>query len=173
MDLKSDARKILYLSNFNISIFYYKLKCISRENQNGGIKRCNTLVNTLKIQRMKKHVSREKLDIFYLPVCVRMCRFNKLGRSNALPHTSQGKRARSPRVGRALGEDRGIVIVTVSMRSPPVLLAAEDDADDSPEMDLCSSSVLDGGEMGRRTRDSRDMERSSGDSVGELNRVFN
>lgn len=93
-----------------------------------------------------------------------MCRFSKLGRSNALPHTSHGNSARSPRVGRALGEERGIVIDTVSIRSPPVLLAAEDEADDSPETDLCSSSVLDGGEMGRRTRESRDMERSRGDS---------
>lgn len=94
-----------------------------------------------------------------------MCRFSRLGRSNALPQTSHGNRARSPRVGRAFGDERGIVIDTVSMRSPPVLLAAEDEADDSPEMYLwCSSSVLDGGEMGRRTRESRDMERSRGDS---------
>lgn len=98
-----------------------------------------------------------------------MCRFSKLGRSKALPHTSHGSNARSPRFGRAFGDDRGIVI-DVSIRSP-VLLAAddEDDADDSPDTDLCSSSALDGGEIGNRTRESNDIDKSSGDSVPEKN----
>ena len=92
-----------------------------------------------------------------------MCRFSRLGRSNALPHTSHGSRARSPRVGRAFGDDLGIVI-ELSIRSP-ALLAAEDEADDSPETDLCSSSPAEGGEIGSNTlEDSRDIERSNGDS---------
>lgn len=83
-----------------------------------------------------------------------MCRFNRLGRSKALPHTSHGSRARSPRCGRALGEARGKLMMVLSSKSPPVLLAVDevDDADDddddddvieddedSPETDLCSS----------------------------------
>lgn len=98
-----------------------------------------------------------------LPVCVLMCRFKRLGRSNALPHTSHGSRARSPRVGRALGDARGMVI-DVSIRSP-ALLAADDDVDDSPDTDLCSSSPADGGDIGSKTRDSNDIDRSNGDSV--------
>lgn len=101
--------------------------------------------------------------VLNLPVCVRICRFNRLGRSKALPQTSHGKRARSPRVGRAFGEDRGIVI-DVSIISP-ALLAADDDVDDSPDTDLCSSSPAEfGGDMGSSTRDNNDMDRSSGDS---------
>lgn len=92
-----------------------------------------------------------------------MCRFNRLGRSNALPQTSHGNRARSPRVGRAFGEDRGIVI-ELSIKSP-ALLAADDDVDDSPDTDLCSSSPADVGEMGSSTRDNNDMDKSNGDSV--------
>lgn len=101
-----------------------------------------------------------------------MCRFSRLGRSKALPQTSQGSSARSPRCGRAFGEARGILVMVVSCRSP-VLLAADDDVDDSPETDLCSSSVLDGGEMGSMTRDSSDMDRSSGDSAEMKNRCYN
>lgn len=93
-----------------------------------------------------------------LPVCVRMCRFNKLGRSNALPHTSHGSRARSPRVGRARGDVRGIVI-GVSTKSPALLAADDVDVNDSPDMDRCSSSPPDGGES-----DNNDTDKSSGDS---------
>lgn len=95
-----------------------------------------------------------------------MCRFNKLGRSNALPHTSQGNSARSPLVGRAFGDDRGIVID--ESNKSPVLLAADDDddeeAEDSPDTDLCSSSPADGGDMGSNTLESNDIDRSNGDS---------
>lgn len=77
-----------------------------------------------------------------------------------MPQTSQGSIARSPRVGRAFGDDFGKEIV-VSIKSP-VLLAPDDDVRESPETDLCSSSPLDGGEMGNRTRDNRDIDRSSG-----------
>lgn len=92
-----------------------------------------------------------------------MWRFKRLGRSNALPHTSHGSSARSPRVGRALGDARGMVI-DVSIRSP-ALLAADDDVDDSPDTDLCSSSPPDGGEIGSKTRDNSDIDKSNGDSV--------
>lgn len=90
-----------------------------------------------------------------------MCLFSRLGRSNAFPHTSHGNIARSPRVGRAFGDDFGIEIV-VSSRSP--VLLAPDDVRESPEIDLCSSSPLDGGEMGNMMRDRSDIERSSGES---------
>lgn len=100
-----------------------------------------------------------------LPVCVRICRLSKLGRSNALPQTSHGNNARSPRVGLAFGDDLGIVMV--ESNKSPVLLAADDDDDDvndSPDTDLCSSSPPDGGDMGNNTRESNDIDKSSGDS---------
>lgn len=93
-----------------------------------------------------------------------MWRFNRLGRSNALPHTSHGNNARSPRVGRALGDARDGIVIDVSIKSP-ALLAADDDVDDSPDTDLCSSSPPDGGEIGNKTRDNNDIDRSNGDSV--------
>lgn len=98
---------------------------------------------------------------FYVPVCVRMCLFSRLGRSKAFPHTSHGNMARSPRVGLAFGDDFGKEIV-VSCKSP--VLLAPDDVRESPEIDLCSSSPLDGGEMGNMMRDRRDIERSRGES---------
>lgn len=109
--------------------------------------------------------SRLRMQAVVSPVCVRMCRFSRLGRSKALPQTSHGSSARSPRCGRAFGEARGILVMVVSCRSPVLLAADDDDVDDSPDTDLCSSSVLDGGEMGSMTRDSSDMDRSSGDSA--------
>lgn len=54
-------------------------------------------------------------------------------------------------------------MIELSIRSP-ALLAADDDVDDSPDTDLCSSSPADGGDMGNSTRDNNDMERSRGDS---------
>lgn len=95
-----------------------------------------------------------------------MCRFSRLGRSNAFEQTSQGNKARSPRVGRAFGDARGMVI-DVSIKSPALLAADDDDVDDSPDTDLCSSSPPDGGEMGNITRDNNDIDKSSGDSVQE------
>lgn len=99
-----------------------------------------------------------------LPVCVRICLLSRLGRSNAFPHTSHGNSARSPRVGLAFGDDLGIVMV--ESNKSPVLLAAddEDDVNDSPETDLCSSSPPDGGDIGNSTRDSNDIDKSNGDS---------
>lgn len=93
------------------------------------------------------------------PVCVLMCRFNRLGRSNAFPQTSQGRRFRSLRTGLDFGVDFGTIAESIKS---PVLLAPED-CSDSPDIDLCSSS--DGGEMGKRTRDNSDNDRSSGESI--------
>lgn len=92
-----------------------------------------------------------------------MCLLSKLGRSNAFPHTSHGNKARSPLVGRAFGDARGMVI-ELSNKSPALLAADDEDADDSPDTDLCSSSPPDGGEIGSKTRDNNDIDKSSGDS---------
>lgn len=94
-------------------------------------------------------------------MCVLICLLSRDGLSNALPHTSHGKRALSLRVGLAFGVVLGIM--TVESIISPVLLAP-DDINDSPETDLCSSSAPDGGLIGKRTRDNNDMERSSGES---------
>lgn len=111
-----------------------------------------TTLNQIIIKQKKK-----------LPVCVLICLFNKLGRSKAFPQTSHGSKALSPLVGRAFGDD--LCTDNDESNRSPVLLAIDDDADESPETDLCSSSVLDGGEIGRRTRDSKDIDKSSGESV--------
>lgn len=102
-------------------------------------------------------------------MCVLICLFNKLGRSKAFPQTSHGSKARSPLVGRALGDD--LCTDNDESNRSPVLLAIDDEADESPETDLCSSSVLDGGEIGRRTRDSKDIDKSSGESVTKRNEL--
>lgn len=88
-----------------------------------------------------------------------MCRLSRLGRSNAFPQTSHGRRFRSLRAGLDFGVDFGTI--AESIRSP--VLLAPDDCNDSPDIDLCSSS--DGGEMGKRTRDSSVSDRSSGESI--------
>lgn len=93
-----------------------------------------------------------------------MCLFSKLGLSKALPQTSQGSRALSPRVGRDFGEDRWWTMgIGVSKRSPE-LLAFELTDNESPETDLCSSSLPLVGEMGNRTLDMSDVDRSRGES---------
>lgn len=98
-----------------------------------------------------------------------MCRFNRLGRSNALPQTSHGRSARSPRAGRGFVERLNIIVVSkISL----LLLATDDEIEDSPDTDLCSSSPPDGGEIGNRTRDSNDMERSRGESENKENGVI-
>lgn len=48
---------------------------------------------------------------------------------------------------------------------------ADDDVRESPDTDLCSSSGPDGGEIGRRTLESREVERSRGESVEEKENV--
>lgn len=93
------------------------------------------------------------------PVCVLICLFSKLGLSKAFPQTSHGRRFRSLLVGLDFGVDFGMMAVS---GMSPVLLAP-DDCNDSPDIDLCSSS--DGGEMGKRTRDNSDNDRSSGESI--------
>lgn len=92
------------------------------------------------------------------PVCVLMCRFKRLGLSKAFPQTSHGSRFRC--AGRDFGVDFGTIAESIKS---PVLLAPDDDRNDSPDIDLCSSS--DGGEIGKRTGDKSDNERSSGESV--------
>lgn len=89
-----------------------------------------------------------------------MCLFSNEGLSNAFPQTSQGNKARSPLRGRALGD---LWTVIAASRMSPEELAAED-AKESPDTDLCSSSVPLGGEIGSNTLDKRDIERSKGES---------
>lgn len=80
-----------------------------------------------------------------------------------MPQTSQGNKALSPLVGRAFGDALGILI-ELSNKSPALLAADDEDADDSPDMDLCSSSPPDGGEIGNKTLDNNDIDKSNGDS---------
>lgn len=52
-------------------------------------------------------------------------------------------------------------------RSPPLVLAPDEiEMELSPETDLRSSSVPDGGEIGSITRESNDVDRSRGESEG-------
>ena len=100
------------------------------------------------------------------PVCTRVCRFNRLGLSKAFPHISHGKRFLSPRGARCFG---GAWIVA-SIKSPELLLP--DDVYESPEIDLRSSSVLLGDDIGGIiTSATSDMDRSSGESANEMRRV--
>jgi hypothetical protein len=99
-------------------------------------------------------------NIFDSPVCVLICLFNSDGLSNALPQTSQGNKARSDFAG--LLWTFG-VISNNSLDDP-----ADDDVRESPETDLCSSSAPDGGDIGSNTLDNKDVERSNGESVGEI-----
>lgn len=93
----------------------------------------------------------------YLPVCVLICRLSNEGLSKAFPQTSHGNNARSDFAGLLwiLG-----VISKSSLDEP-----TDEDVNESPDTDLCSSSFPDGGEIGRRTRDRSDVERSSGESI--------
>lgn len=99
-----------------------------------------------------------------LPVCVRICLFNNDGLSNAFPQTSHGSSARSDFAGLlwTLG-----VISKSSLDDP-----AEDiDVRDSPDTDLCSSSLPDGGDIGKRTRDKSEVDKSNGESGRRQNLV--
>jgi hypothetical protein len=109
----------------------------------------------------KKKISSKFHSLDNLPVCVLMCLLSKLGRSKAFLHTSHGNNARSLRTGRDFGVDLDMTIAD-SIKSP-VLLPPDDDRNDSPDIDLCSSS--DGGDIGRRTRESSDNDRSRGEPV--------
>lgn len=93
-----------------------------------------------------------------------MCLLSKLGRSKAFPQTSQGSRARSPRLGRDFGDEREWCTREIGVS----IMSLEDMESESPEMDLCSSSPLLVGEIGSRTRDMSDMERSRGESKGAI-----
>lgn len=93
-------------------------------------------------------------------MCVLICLFNSDGRSKAFPQTSQGSNA--------LSDFAGLLWIfgvssNISLEDP-----ADDDVKESPDTDLCSSSVPDGGDMGSRTRDNRDVDRSKGESVKKL-----
>lgn len=105
------------------------------------------------------------------PVCVRMCLLSSEGLSNALPHTSHGSSVLSPRGGRDFG-DGWRRAAQASWRSVSSRSPAEDAAEDSdsPDTDLRSSvsPVLGGDEEFEfSTRDSSDMDRSSGESATE------
>jgi len=93
-----------------------------------------------------------------------MCRFKREGRSNALPHTSHGRRFLSPRGARCFG---GAMIV-VSIKSPELLLP--DDVYESPEIDFLSSSVLVGDEIGGMMSATSDIDRSNGESASHETR---
>lgn len=99
-----------------------------------------------------------------------MCRLSRLGRSKALPHTSQGRRVRSPLGGRGFGELLACRRAEgSSSRSPAV-----EDAKDSPDSDFRSSAsaplggldTLDA-EQVMNARDKSDIDRSSGESGNE------
>lgn len=93
----------------------------------------------------------------YLPVCVRMCRFNNDGLSKAFEQTPHGNNARSRGLALGVGPtDVGSVI-------SPCDDAAEL-AELSPLTLLCSSSVVDGGELDN-PRDNNDIDRSRGESA--------
>lgn len=90
-----------------------------------------------------------------------MCLFSRLGRSNAFPQTSHGRRFLSPRGARCFV---GTAIV-VSIKSPELLFP--DDVYESPEIDFRSSSVLAGDEIGAITSARSDIDRSNGESGGK------
>lgn len=85
-----------------------------------------------------------------------MCLLSKEGLSKALLHTPQGKRARSR--GRALG------VGPLDSGKSPWELAAEL----SPDNDFLSSSA-EGGECDK-ARESKDIERSKGESARKPNK---
>lgn len=95
----------------------------------------------------------------YLPVCVLICLFNNDGRSKAFPQTSHGNNARS--------DFAGLLWIFGVISSNSFDEATDDDVRESPDIDLCSSSGPDGGDIGKRTLDRRDVERSSGVSETE------
>lgn len=86
-----------------------------------------------------------------------MWRFNKDGLSKAFPHTSQGNNARS--------DFAGLLWIFGVMSNNSFDEPADDEVRESPDIDLCSSSAPDGGDIGSRTRDRRDVDRSNGVSV--------
>lgn len=94
------------------------------------------------------------------PVWVRICLFRSEGRSKAFPHTSQGRRALSDLAGLlwTLG------VISSSSWCSSLDDPADDDVRESPDTDLCSSSLPEGGDIGRRILDRREVERSNGES---------
>lgn len=91
-------------------------------------------------------------------MCVRICLFKSDGLSNALLQTLQGSRLRSR--GLALG------VGPLGSGRSPCELAAEL----SPETDFPSSSA-EGGEPDKAL-ESKDIERSKGESAKEVNKLY-
>lgn len=89
-------------------------------------------------------------------MCVLIWRFKREGLSNAFPQTSQGNNALSDFAGLLCTFG---VISNSSFDDP-----ADDDVSESPETDLCSSSFPEGGDIGNKTLDSKDVDKSSGES---------
>lgn len=102
-------------------------------------------------------------------MCVLICLFSNEGLSKAFPQTSQGSNARSDFAG--LRCTFGVSSNSSWCSSLEEL--ADDDVSESPETDLCSSSLPDGGEIGRRTRERREVERSRGESENKKPVVMN
>lgn len=97
----------------------------------------------------------DKENVLDIPVCVLICLFNNEGLSKAFPQTSQGNSALSDFAG---------LLCILGVISKISLEPTDDDVRESPETDLCSSSVPDGGDIGNNTRDKREVERSNGES---------
>lgn len=101
-----------------------------------------------------------KYDGKHQPVWVRICLFNNEGRSKAFPHTSQGSNALSDFAG---------LLWTLGVSSKSSWCSsledpADDDVRESPDTDLCSSSFPEGGEIGNKTLERREVDRSNGES---------
>jgi hypothetical protein len=148
------------------------------ETERGDKKKEPRKVNN-KQKRKKKQSNKDRIEDkrrdMSSPVCVRMCLLSSDGLSNALPHTSHGRRVLSPRGGRDLGEGWRRV-AQASWRSESSRSPAEDAAEDrdSPDTDLCSSvSPPLGGEeefaeVEMRTRDNSDIDKSNGESATDV-----
>lgn len=92
----------------------------------------------------------------FSPVCVLIWRFNNEGLSNAFPQTSQGNNARS--------DFAGLLWIFGVISSSSFDDPADDEVSESPDTDLCSSSAPEGGDIGKRTLDRRDVDKSNGES---------
>lgn len=94
-----------------------------------------------------------------------MCRFSKLGRSNAFRQTSHGNNARSPRDALDFGVDFRIGKIGSDSSESTLPLAIDDVLNESHDIDLFSSSVPEVGDIGKNTGDKSDLDRSKGESI--------
>lgn len=99
----------------------------------------------------------------FIPVCVLICRFNNDGLSNAFPQTSQGSNALSDLVG--------LLWIFGVMSNSSFDDPTDSDAMESPDIDLCSSSGPDGGDIGKRTLERSDVDRSKGESAKRMSKL--